>query len=473
MTITNCYIKQFPLTIPENMSITDEQIADGTLTTNLQNNREEEIWVQDPVLGIPMLKIFANEEAEQTSDVLNGVFTINGSGEKVSFAKGNLQKIGSTYQFAEHQYDYFGTDQSDTHRDMYAFLDYSNPDNGESWSMLSRDEWKYLFATRSVTNTLSDGARYTMATLGGTYKGLIIFPDYYTHPEGTDFTPGVFDSNSNYTAKVSLEGWALMEAAGCVFLPAAGYCSGGRTLIGVGEYVCYMSSTPDGSYNYYDPYFRPDGVYLDEGSSQRTWSSIRLVMRLQPLTYTVPASGVGTFSSDVNIHLPEGLNAHYCKTYYAERSAISVVNINSGVVPANTGVLLSGTPGETFNLYPTPETADELEGNALVAVTKPTHISATKDGYTNFMMSDGKFIRIADESEEVKMPANRAYLPLLSDAVGNAKSITLIWETTAIESPVVKRNTVMENRVYNISGQRLSAPRKGFNIINGRKVIIK
>ena len=261
MTITNCYIKQFPLTIPENMSITDEQIADGTLTTNLQNNREEEIWVQDPELGIPMLKIFANEETEQTSDVLNGVFTINASGEKVSFAKGNLQKIGSTYQFAEHQYDYFGTNQSDTHRDMYAFLDYSNPDNGESWSMLSNSEWKYLFATR----TLSDGARYTMATLGGTYKGLIIFPDYYTHPEGADFTPGVFDSNSNYTAQVSLEGWAMMEAAGCVFLPAAGYCSSGRTWRGVGEYVCYMSTTPDGSW-YYDPYFRPDGVYLDETS---------------------------------------------------------------------------------------------------------------------------------------------------------------------------------------------------------------
>ena len=473
MTMTNCYIKQFPQTIPENMRITDEQIADGTLKTNLQNNREEEIWVQDPVLGIPMLKIFANEETEQLSEALNGVFTINGSGEKVSFAKGNLQKIGSTYQFAEHQYDYFGTNQSDTHRDMYAFLDYSNPDNGESWSMLSRDEWKYLFATRSVTNTLSDGARYTMATIGDTYKGLIIFPDYYTHPEGTGFTPGVFNSNSNYTAKVSLEGWAMMEAAGCVFLPAAGYCSLGSTWTGVGEYVCYMSSTPDGSNNYYDPYFTPNSVNLYESSSKRTWSSIRLVLRLQPLTYTVPASGVGTFSSEVNIHLPEGLNAHYCKTYYAERSAISVVNINSGVVPANTGVLLSGTPGETFNLYPTPETADELEGNALVAVTKPTHISATKGGYTNFMMSDGKFIRIADESEEVKMPANRAYLPLLSDAVGNAKSITLIWETTAIESPVVKRNTVMENRVYNISGQRLSAPRKGFNIINGRKVIIK
>ena len=360
---------------------------------------------------------------------------------------------------------------------MYAFLDYSNPDNGESWSMLSWEEWKYLFATRSVTNTLSDGARYTMATLGGTYKGLIIFPDYYTHPEGTDFTPGVFDSNSNYTAKVSLEGWAMMEAAGCVFLPAAGWCSAGIDWYGVGEEVGYMSSTPTGS-KYYSPYFTPEGVYLDEISRQITWTSIRLVMRLQPLTYTVPASGVGTFSSEVNIHLPEGLNAHYCKTYYAERSAISVEDISSGVVPANTGVLLSGTPGETFNLYRTHETADELEGNALVAVTEPTHINATDGDYTNFMMSGGKFIRIADESEDVKMPANRAYLPLLTADISgsNAKEIMLLWddkEATGIESLTPGPSPMGEGNIYNLNGQKLSAPQKGINIINGRKVIVK
>lgn len=460
---------------------TDGDISDGTTATALQAGRTEEIWVQDPELGIPMLKIFANEETEQPSEALNGVFSINASGEKVSFAKGNLQKIGSTYQFAEHQYDYFGTDQSDTHRDMYEFLDYSNPDNGESWSMLSRDEWEYLFSTRSVTNTLSDGARYTMATLGDTYKGLIIFPDYYTHPEGTGFTSGVFNSSSNYTAQVSLEGWALMEAAGCVFLPAAGYCSDSSSWIGVGNHVCYMSTTPYGSRSYYSPWFTPDGVFLDSEciSYNNTWTSVRLVIRLQPLTYTVPVSGVGTFSSEVNIHLPGGLNAHYCKTYYAERSAISVVNISSGVVPANTGVLLSGTPGETFNLYPTPETADELEGNALVAVTKPTHISATKGDYTNFMMKVGKFIKIADESYTVKMPANRAYLPLLTEAISgsNAKEIMLYWEdeeATGVERMRNVENEIMRNgNIYNLNGQKLSAPQKGINIINGRKVIVK
>ena len=78
--------------------------------------------------------------------------------------------------------------------------------------------------------------------------------------------------------------------------------------------------------------------------------------------------------------------------------------------------------------------APTITDNELVAVPESTHINATDGAYTNFMMSGGKFIRIADESEDVKMPANRAYLPLLTDAVGNAKSVTLLWGATGIES---------------------------------------
>ena len=459
---------------------TDGDISDGTTATALQAGRTDEIWVQDPELGIPMLKIFANEETEQPSEALNGVFSINASGEKVSFAKGNLQKIGSTYQFAEHQYDYFGTDQSDTHRDMFSFNNFSLPNNDDTWFNMTHDQWVYLLRDRSVTNTLSDGARFTMATLGGTYKGVILFPDNYTHPEGTDFTSGVFNSYSNYTAQVSLEGWAMMEAAGCVFLPSCGWKSKGNEWKSVGETAVYSTTSvcSDDVTHFYTPCFYVDRINYDGWCHRDSWAPVRLVMRLQPLTYTVPASGVGTFSSEVNIHLPEGLNAHYCKTYYAERSAISVVNISSGVVPANTGVLLSGTPAETFNLYPTPETADDLEGNALVAVTKPVHISPTKGDYTNFMMKVGKFIKIADESYTVKMPANHAYLPLLTEAISgsNAKEIMLYWddeEATGIESLPSGPSPKGEGSIYNLNGQKLSAPQKGINIINGRKVIVK
>ena len=294
-TIENCYYET-PWGAVQGTQATAEELADGTTAASLGN-----AWMQDPNKNLPLPKIFVKPNAE----ALDGLFTINASGEEVVFAQGNLQRLGNMYQFAKNQYDYFGTDQSDTHRDMFAFLDYNNPAVDEPWSMLSHDEWKYLLITRSVTNTLSADARFTMATIGDTYKGLIIFPDYYEHPEGTGFIAGVFNSNSNYTAQVSLEGWAMMEAAGCVFLPAAGYCSRGETWKGVGEHICYMSTTAAGS-GYYTPWITPEGVYLgsESISVNSTWSSIRLVLRKEPITYTVPTSGVGTFSSTDNILLP-------------------------------------------------------------------------------------------------------------------------------------------------------------------------
>ena len=471
--IENCYFKTSWGAV-QGTQATETQLADGTTATALQAGRTEEVWVQDPNTNLPLPKIFVKPNAE----ALDGLFTINASGEEVVFAQGNLQKLGNMYQFAKNQYDYFGTDQSDTHRDMFAFLDYNNPAVDEPWSMLSHDEWKYLLITRSVTNTLSADARFTMATIGDTYKGLIIFPDYYEHPEGTGFIAGVFNSNSNYTAQVSLEGWAMMEAAGCVFLPAAGYRSYNGTWYGVGEEIGYMSCTEHPKYisTYFTPYITPDGVYVDETSNKQTWTSIRLVLRKQPITYTVPASGVGTFSSEVNIHLPEGLNAHYCKTYIAERSVIKVVNISGRVVPANTGVLLSGTPGETFTLTATNKVADNMVDNELVAVVEPTHINATDGDYTNFMMKGGKFIKIADDN--ALMPAHRAYLPLKTAAISgsNAKEIMLSWddeEATGIESLTLSQSPMGEGSIYNLNGQKLSAPQKGINIINGRRVIVK
>ena len=61
---------------------------------------------------------------------------------------------------------------------------------------------------------------------------------------------------------------------------------------------------------------------------------------------------------------------------------------------------------------------------------------------------------------------------------GGAKSVVLLlWDddvVTGIESTEkVDYEPARDGHVYSISGQRLSAPRKGINIINGRKVIVK
>ena len=222
------------------------------------------------------------------------------------------------------------------------------------------------------------------------------------------------------------------------------------------------------------------------GDSKGAWSEPRSVTfeSRSLYNYTVPESGVGTFSADVNLTLPDGLNAHFC-TYLQEVDeglAIKILNIDGQVINQNTGVLLSGTPGETYQLRYTSETGSDTPGNKLVPVVESTHIESVVGEYTNYMLKGGRFIKIKDEDETVKMPANRAYLPLLTSEVssfsGNAMSIVLLlWDddtVTGIETPEkVDYEPARDGHIYNISGQRLTAPRKGINIINGRKVIVK
>ena len=61
--------------------VTDEQLADGTIATALQAGRSEEIWVQDPVLNTPMLKVFANEDPDTPTGI--GETNANASASKV------------------------------------------------------------------------------------------------------------------------------------------------------------------------------------------------------------------------------------------------------------------------------------------------------------------------------------------------------------------------------------------------------
>lgn len=62
-TYNNCYVKQFPATIPAAMQMTDEQLIDGTIAAALQGDRAEEVWIQDETAGTPMLKVFVQKES--------------------------------------------------------------------------------------------------------------------------------------------------------------------------------------------------------------------------------------------------------------------------------------------------------------------------------------------------------------------------------------------------------------------------
>ena len=162
--------------------------------------------------------------------VLNGKFTVNASGDQIRFSPGNLQLVGvNSWKFADNQWDYFGNTQADNNRDLFGWGTGDNPnktsqDNndyatfndwgnnsflqaqlGTGWYTLSNDEWHYLFITRTVNGGTGAGHSYTLGQSVNGKMGVVIYPDNYAGE--------TYDTGDN---------WSTFEAAGCVFLPAAG-----------------------------------------------------------------------------------------------------------------------------------------------------------------------------------------------------------------------------------------------------------
>ncbi len=228
-------------------------------------------------------------------------------------------------------------------------------------------------------------------------------------------------------------------------------------------------------------------LYWRLGDSRGVWSN-RIYKTV--FSYTLPASGLGTFSATTPLALHDDLEAGYATTYVD--GSVWVKDISEGVVPSNTGVLLKGTGGTKYLLTVAETEEPELTGNALVAVLTETYVPATTgngdEEYTNFMLSGGKFIKIApwnssDSSDLLSyhmMPANRAYLPILTSALqASGNAISLMWgdEATSIseEFRVNSEEFVTAKGWFSLDGRKLSGKpvQRGIYIVNGKKVVIK
>ena len=179
------------------------------------------------------------------SPFINGLVTVNSSGKKVRFSRGNLQYQASTntWRFAANQYSYVGDggktygnvsgsnnelasssysgwidlfgwgtsgynhgakcyqpwSTSTTRADYCAYNDvnydlnsstgqadwgYNTISNGGTgWRTPTKDEWTYIIFSRTTGPTINGKSNaLCMKTKVGDVYGLIIFPDNYTHP---------------------------------------------------------------------------------------------------------------------------------------------------------------------------------------------------------------------------------------------------------------------------------------------------
>ena len=141
---------------------------------------------------------------------------------------------------------------------------------GNMWRTLTNAEWGYVFNTRSTTS----GHRYAKATVCGK-SGVILLPD--------NWSDGTYSLNNYNTTGAAFIGntidadeWAALEAAGCVFLPAAGY-RGGTSVLNVGSYGLYWSGTRYNSRYTYSVLFYSGNVNPSSYDYRYLGYSVRLV----------------------------------------------------------------------------------------------------------------------------------------------------------------------------------------------------
>lgn len=222
------------------------------------------------VIMVDSISMVAPEEPEEpTPSAGIGTFSVSAD-KQVTFSQGNLQYTQSTdtWSFASAQWEMIGTDNvtggsvssdpisgdkkygdaladkvdlfgwstnatnfgvstsTDWVNDyLGSFVDWGTNKIGNdapnAWRTLSYDEWKYLLNNRPNASSLKG-----VAQVNGV-NGLILLPDSWTCPAGVTLKSG-FHSEwgveyyAAYQTFTAAE-WSKIEAAGAVFLPAAGY----------------------------------------------------------------------------------------------------------------------------------------------------------------------------------------------------------------------------------------------------------
>lgn len=186
--------------------------------------------------------------------------------------------------------------------------------------------------------------------------------------------------------------------------------------------------------------------------------------------------GFGTFYTDKNYVLPQGLTAFGYTSIDGNNTLTKSVEYVAGdIVPANTAVVVKGAKG-SYNYYNTEEVATKtIEKNLLKGVTTDTRIEAAS-GVKRYILTradDGILAFYRTNSGTINVKANRAYLEVpTAKAVA---SFSLEGSATGINNVVT---TAAKQGIYTISGVRLNATTTkelpaGIYIVDGKKVIVK
>ena len=227
------------------------------------------------------------------------------------------------------------------------------------------------------------------------------------------------------------------------------------------------------------------GIKTIDGLDAESW----IVFGGVELEYMGPAeemtvtltNGFATFSADKAYEITtSGVSAYQATDNQGSNIVLSPL---TGIIPANTGVVLYGEGQTSVTLAPTSTAAtDDFSFNMLRPHVEAGVVPVEADGCKNYLLTKdeaGTSCVFRPSSGNGTFKANRAYLAL---PIGSgAKDFSIVFEddVTGITPINVNDNVNVNSAVYDLQGRKVADSYRSFKqhlglyIVNGKKIVIK
>ncbi len=337
--------------------------------------------------------------------------------------------------------------------------------------------------TKDVTSgTAIEGTSYTIA---GTYiKGYKTYKNDYTTLVGVLFT------KDEKNIKISLKaGYIITGLKIKGFTDANGYNTTISSIYIDGDKSNNLLTEPvkliarDAKPSDYTPIIDKSDINatksIEIAHDGKKDFALQYTITYEPVSssaYTLTTEDADYYSLylDYNATVPENVTA-YTGSLSADEKTLVLSQINDGVIPANTGVLVKSTVAGSYTFNQSATGSDATSD--LKGVTTATAVSELEEaGKTVLTLGTKGGVIGFRKPAGTSIGANKAYLLVTTPSGGSTAPELVIGidddETTGING-VKADNADVNAPMFNIAGQRVSNNAKGLVIKNGKKYMLK
>ena len=206
------------------------------------------------------------------------------------------------------------------------------------------------------------------------------------------------------------------------------------------------------------------------------WSGFKTITEIpSTIQAVVGSTGIATYCSSSNLDFTDvnGVKAYIASEYNSGEGTITMTKVNE--VPAGTGFILKGSP-KTYNI-PVKSDVNTSFVNLLVGTVVGTTVPSTSNGYDNYILGNGVNGVAFYKSSGGTLAANKAYLRLPASGSSSAKAVRMSFDDDATTEILLLEGENTEETatspIYDLNGMQKSGISKGWNIVNGKKILIK